>query len=117
MTSILETIKKMLGLSAEQKEFDIDIIIHINSVLSKLNELGVGTEKTFSIQDEFALWDDFLPEDDNSFNDVKTYMYIKVKLIFDPPASSAAMKAMEETAKELEWRLNCKAENLKNKEE
>ena len=117
MTSILETIKKMLGLSAEQKEFDIDIIIHINSVLAKLNELGVGTEQTFSIQDDYALWDDFLIEDAASFNDVKTYIYIKVKLIFDPPASSAAMKAMEEAAKEIEWRLNYKAENLNNKEE
>lgn len=107
----------MLGLSTEQKEFDVDVIIHINSVLAKLNELGVGPEKTFSIQDEFALWDNFIPEDDASFNDVKTYIYIKVKLLFDPPASSAAMKAMEETAKETEWRLNCKAENLKNKEE
>ena len=106
----------MLGLSSEQKEFDVDIIVHINSVFSKLNELGVGTKETFSIQDEYALWDDFIQED-ASFNDVKTYIYIKVRLIFDPPASSAAMKAMEETAKEIEWRLNCKAENLKNKEE
>jgi len=117
LTSILETIKKMLGLSAEQKEFDVDIIVHINSVLAKLNRLGVGTEQTFSIQDEYALWDEFLPEDDASFNDVKTYIYIKVKLIFDPPASSAAIKAMEETAKEIEWGLNCTAENLNNKED
>lgn len=105
MDSILKTIKKLLGISDEETHFDTDIIMHINSVFSILHQLGVGPDKSFSIQDDTATWDDFI-EDDNNFNDVKTYIYLKVRLLFDPPASSSVMSAMERQISELEWRLN-----------
>ena len=105
MDSILKTIKKLLGISDEETHFDTDIIMHINSVFSILHQLGVGPDKSFSIQDDTATWDDII-EDDNNFNDVKTYIYLKVRLLFDPPASSSVMSAMERQISELEWRLN-----------
>lgn len=105
MDSILKTIKKLLGISDEETHFDTDIIMHINSVFSILHQLGVGPDKSFSIQDDTATWDDFI-EDDNNFNDVRTYIYLKVRLLFDPPASSSVMSAMERQISELEWRLN-----------
>ena len=105
MDSILITIKKLLGISDEETHFDTDIIMHINSVFSILHQLGVGPDKSFSIQDDTATWDDFI-EDDNNFNDVRTYIYLKVRLLFDPPASSSVMSAMERQISELEWRLN-----------
>lgn len=108
MDSILKTIKKFLGISDEETHFDTDLIIHINSVFSILNQLGVGPSKSFQIQDEKETWDQFI-EDDTDFNDVKTYMYLKVKLLFDPPASSSVMSAMERQISELEWRLNVSA--------
>ena len=105
MDSILKTIKKLLGISDEETHFDTDIIMHINSVFSILHQLGVGPDKSFSIQDDTATWNDFI-EDDNNFNDVRTYIYLKVRLLFDPPASSSVMNAMERQISELEWRLN-----------
>lgn len=105
MDSILKTIKKLLGISDEETHFDTDIIMHINSVFSILHQLGVGPDKSFSIQDDTATWDDFI-ENDNNFNDVKTYIYLKVRLLFDPPVSSSVMSAMERQISELEWRLN-----------
>lgn len=105
MDSILKTIKKLLGISDEETHFDTDIIMHINSVFSILHQLGVGPDKSFSIQDDTATWDDFI-ENDNNFNDVRTYIYLKVRLLFDPPSSSSVMSAMERQISELEWRLN-----------
>ena len=105
MDSTLKTIKKLLGISDEETHFDTDIIMHINSVFSILHQLGVGPDKSFSIQDDTATWDDFI-ENDNNFNDVRTYIYLKVRLLFDPPASSSVMSAMERQISELEWRLN-----------
>lgn len=105
MDSILKTIKKLLGISDEETHFDTDIIMHINSVFSILHQLGVGPDESFSIQDDTATWDDFI-EDDNNFNDVRTYIYLKVRLLFDPPSSSSVMSAMERQISELEWRLN-----------
>lgn len=108
MDSILKTIKKLLGISDEETHFDTDIIMHINSVFSILHQLGVGPDKSFSIQDDTATWDNFI-EDDSNFNDVRTYIYLKVRLLFDPPASSSVMSAMERQISELEWRLNVEA--------
>ena len=82
--------------------------MHINSVFSILHQLGVGPEKSFSIQGDTETWDDFI-EDDTNFNDVRTYIYLKVRLIFDPPSSSAVMSAMERQISELEWRISADA--------
>lgn len=111
MESILTSIKKMLGLTAEQINFDTELIIHINSVLSILTrDLGVGPADGFIIQDELSTWTDFLGENAR-IHDVKTYVYFKVKLIFDPPLSSTVVKLIEDTIDELEWRLNISVEN------
>ena len=103
--SILTSIKKLLGISEEYQEFDTDIIMHINTVFLNLTQLGVGPEEGFSIEDESTEWDEFI-EDKAQLKAVKSYMYLKVKLLFDPPLSSAVTQAMERMIAELEWRLN-----------
>ena len=104
-TSILDSIKKLLGIPSEVTEFDTDILIHINSVFSILTQLGVGPSSGFSIEDSSAEWSDFIG-DDAILSDVKSFVYLKTRLLFDPPASSAAMDAMNRMASELEWRIN-----------
>lgn len=115
MESILTSVKKMLGITEEYEHFDSDIIMHINSVFMILNQLGVGPPKGFIITDKFATWADFIQSGEN-LESVKTYVYMKVKLLFDPPLSSAVMEAMKQMINEFEWRLNVQAE-LNGKEE
>lgn len=105
MESILTSIKKMLGPDSEYEYFDPDIIMHINTALMDLTQLGVGPSEGFSICDDTATWIDFIG-DSKKLEAVKTYVYIQVKLVFDPPTSSAAIDALERQAKKLEWRLN-----------
>lgn len=104
MSSILNDIKKLLGLDADYDAFDQDIILLINGTLMVLNQLGVGVSG-FSIQGAFETWDDFIPGH-TDLEAVKTYIFLKVKQSFDPPASSTVLKAYEDMCKELEWRLN-----------
>ena len=106
MESILTSIKKLLGIAEEYEHFDNDIIMHINSVFMILTQLGVGPSKGFVITDSSASWDDYLPEGGEKLQAVKTYMYMKVRLMFDPPTSSAVMESMNRMINELEWRLN-----------
>ena len=110
MESILTSIKKLLGIAEEYEHFDNDIIMHINSVFMILTQLGVGPSKGFVITDSSASWDDFLPEGGEKLQAVKTYMYMKVRLMFDPPTSSAVMESMNRMISELEWRLNVAAD-------
>ena len=105
MESILNSIKKVLGIAEDQDHFDADIIMHINSVFSVLTQLGVGPIEGFSIEDDLSTWSDFV-EDDRKIQLVKSYMCLKVKLLFDPPLSSAVIASMERVASEFEWRLN-----------
>lgn len=111
MESILTTIKKLLGISEEYEHFDSDIIVHINSALMILTQLGVGPANGFSISDEMSLWSDFLG-DDPRLEAVKTYIHLKVKLLFDPPTNSAVIESLNKSISELEWRLNVAAETL-----
>lgn len=104
MDSILTSIKKMLGISEEYTHFDMDLIIHINSVLSILTQIGVGPSEGFSIQDKTEIWTDFITSD-KRLELVKTYVNLKVKLIFDPPLSSAVIEATNRMISELEWRI------------
>lgn len=115
MDSILTSVKKMLGITEDYEHFDADIIMHINSVFMILNQLGIGPVKGFSITDRFSTWEDFLQGGEN-LESVKSYMYMKVRLLFDPPMSSAVMEAMKQMISELEWRLNVQSE-LNGKEE
>ena len=105
MESILTSIKKLLGPDGEYEHFDPDIIMHINSALMELTQIGVGPKEGFVICDDVPTWVDFLG-DTKKLESVKTYVYIQVKLVFDPPASSAVIEALKEQARRLEWRLN-----------
>ncbi len=111
MDSILTSIKKLLGITAEYTQFDTDLIMHINSVFSILTQLGVGPSTGFSIHDEYSVWTDFLPEDPR-LEMVKTYVYLKVRLMFDPPDRSAVADAMKRQIDELEFRLNVAADQV-----
>ena len=113
MDSILTSVKKIIGISEEDESFDTDLIIHINSVLMILNQLGVGPEDGFSITDKSAVWTDVIG--DNKFIEaVKTFVGLKVRLIFDPPTSSAVLDSINKTISELEWRINAMVENKAN---
>ena len=108
--SILTSIKKLLGITEEYEHFDQDIIIHINSVFMILNQLGVGPSNGFSITDKTAVWSDFISEGAN-LESVKSYIYLKVRLLFDPPTTNAVMESMNRMISELEFRLNVSAES------
>lgn len=109
MESILTSIKKLLGISEEYEHFDADLIMHINSVFMILTQLGVGPSEGFHITDSSENWVDFIPEPAR-IELVKSYMYLKVKLLFDPPSSSAVIESMNRMISEFEWRLNVAAE-------
>ena len=117
MISILTSIKKMLGIAEDYKHFDSDLIMHINSVFMVLNQLGVGPKDSFVIVDENDKWTDFIPEEQPNFEAVKSYMFMKVKLLFDPPLSSAVMESTNRLISEMEWRLNLNAESITESEE
>ena len=108
--SILTSVKKLLGITEEYTHFDPDIIMHINSVFMILSQLGVGPASGFSIFDATAVWSDFLPDGAN-LQAVKSYVCQKVKMLFDPPQSSAVLDAMKQSVSEFEWRLNVEAES------
>lgn len=105
MESILTSIKKLLGIPEEYEHFDADLIMHINSVFMILNQLGVGPSEGFRIEDNTTTWDEFI-DDDQQLDLVKSYIHLKVKLLFDPPLSSVVMQSMNQMASEFEWRLN-----------
>lgn len=109
MDSILNTVKKMLGLDADYTAFDTDIIVLINGALMTLNQLGVGRRETFSITGATETWDGFLESRDD-MEAVKTYVYLKVRMTFDPPGNSFVLDAMSKQCEEIEWRLNVRAE-------
>ena len=104
-SSILNDTKKVLGVDEEATEFDTDIIMHINAVFATLHQLGIGPIQGFRIEDNTVKWDAFLG-DDARLNSVKTYVYLSVRLSFDPPATSFVIASMKEQIQELEWRLN-----------
>ena len=114
--SILISTKKILGIDAAYTDFDVDIITHINSALSTLNQLGIGPIDGFMIVDDVTTWDAFL-EYDSRLNSVKTYVYLKVRLVFDPPTTSFHITAINEQLRELEWRLNVHREYEKSQDE
>lgn len=116
MESILTSIKKLLGITEDCEDFDPDLIMHINSVFMILNQLGVGPPEGFRIEDDSSYWADFT-SDDIAIESVKTYMHMKVKLLFDPPLSSSVMNCMNQMISELEWRLHVTVDPGQNNEE
>lgn len=116
MESILNSCKTMLGIDPEETVFDQELIIHINSVFSVLHQIGVGTQdkSQFKIENETKTWTDFISGGDSDVIEmVKSFMYLKLRLIFDPPANSFAVTSFETQMKELEWRLNVEADPTK----
>lgn len=107
--SILNSTKKILGLAPEYTAFDLDIMTHINTVFLTLAQIGVGPESGFLIEDAEAEWWDLLG-DDPRLNAVKTYVYVRVKNLFDPPQTSFHQTSMEKQIQELEWRLQVQVE-------
>ena len=109
--SILDSVKKTLNLGSDYTPFDQDVIMHINSVFSTLNQLGIGPELGFMIEDKDAVWSDFLGTDPR-LNNVKSYMYLRVRLMFDPPTIGYLVEALKEQIKEFEWRINVQREGV-----
>lgn len=109
MDSILLSVKNNLGITEECTDFDNQIITHINSVLFTLMQLGVGPPDGFSISDETSTWTDFFGIT-KKLESVKSYMYLEVRLLFDPPTSSAVLDSMRKMAEEYKWRINVAAD-------
>lgn len=107
--SILDDVKKVLGLDPTYTAFDPDIILHINTVFSTLNQLGIGPTAGYMIMGNTETWDAFLGAD-TLLNSVKTYICLKVRMVFDPPTIGFVIDAFNAQIKELEWRLNVKRE-------
>jgi hypothetical protein len=103
--SILISTKQILGLSEDYTPFDLDIITHINATFSVINQLGVGPLEGYFIEDESALWSEF-PVPPEQLHLVKTYMFLRVRMLFDPPTTSFLIEATNNQLKEFEWRLN-----------
>lgn len=103
--SILNSIKKMLNIDESDSDFDTDIIIHINSVFLILSQLGVSEDSVFSISDSESTWDQYIPDNNKLLNYVKSYVYYKVKLVFDPPSSQILIQILKDQANECEWRI------------
>lgn len=116
MESILKSVKKMVGIAEDYTQFDTDVIMHINTVLMTLTQLGVGPEEGFRIEDDIDTWVDFIGED-KGLEAVKTFTGLKVRLLFDPPLSSALIESMNRSIAELEWRIRERVEELKNTNE
>ena len=113
MDSILTSIKKLLGIQEDYTHFDPEIIIHINSVFSVLKQLGVGPQDhTFTISDNTSKWEDFLT-DSEQIELVESYMYLRVRLLFDPPANSFLVNSIEKQIDEFNFRLTCMADEAR----
>lgn len=107
--SILNSVKKNLGLTSDYKAFDSDIIMHINSVFGTLHQLGVGPAQGYQITDEGEEWSDYT---DNQvlLNPVKSYITLRIRMIFDPPTTSFHLEAIKEQIREFEWRISIQRE-------
>jgi hypothetical protein len=106
--SILEDVKRAIGIVPEYDVFDSQLIICINSVFSTLHQLGLGPEEGFSIEGSKEEWDEFV--DSARFNFVRSYMIMKVHVMFDPPTSSIALEALNKQIEEYEWRMTSEME-------
>jgi hypothetical protein len=110
-SSILQSTKKILGIDAAYEAFDLDVITHVNTAFSILNQLGIGPDEGFMIEDDIATWNDFVDADPllaevpAKLNLIKTYIYLKVSVLFDPPTIGYLVDAKNNQIKELEWRL------------
>ena len=107
--SILDSIKKLLGFDPDYTAFDTDILIHINSTIMGLEQLGVGNNN-YQISSKDDTWGNYLAGTNINLEAVKSFIYLKVRLIFDPPATSFTIEAYQKQIAEYEWRLFLQAE-------
>lgn len=114
--SILEITKKLLGLTKEYDSFDTDIIVHINTVFSNLTQMGIGPEEGFTITGYSETWDQFITSSELKTQQVKSYMALKVKSLFDPSANGNVSEAIKNAISEMEYRLYVEEENSKHEE-
>jgi len=110
--SILDNIKKMLGIASENTDFDTDIIIHINSVFSTLHQLGIGPSNGYAINGKDSTWEDYITT--SQIENVRSYIYLRVRLLFDPPQNSFLVDSFKEQIKELEWRFTVTSDEIQN---
>lgn len=110
--SILKSTKKVLQIGDDDESFDLDIMTHINSAFSTLHDLGVGPEEGFTIEDEYVEWETYLPDDPIKLSKVKTCVYLRTRLLFDPPATTYHLNAAQEQLREVEWRLSANREAI-----
>ena len=110
MESILTSIKSLLGIDESYEHFDSQIIMHINTAIMELTQIGIGPPDGFRIEDASTTWDEFIGENDLRFEGVKTYIMLSVQLVFDPPPASVIASA-EKTLQRLAWRLSVAAES------
>lgn len=110
--SILKSVKKLLHLPADYEQFDLDVLIHINSAFATLYQLGLGPTDEFIVQDDTKKWADYIGSD-KYIQSIKTYVYLSVRLVFDPPTTSYAIDAFKNQLEELAWRLNVQREEEK----
>lgn len=110
-SSILDDTKKAVGVSVDDTSFDTDIIMHINAVLTVLNQIGIGPPEGLMISDSSTTWYDLIG-DDARLNSVMTYVYIRVRMFFDPPQTAHLIAAFENQYKELEYRLSTQRESV-----
>lgn len=108
--SILTSIKKLLGIEESYTPFDVDIVMHINTALSTLDDLGIGPNGGFFITNKDATWDQFLGTNEVYYDSIKSYVYLRVRMLFDPPATGFHVSAMDAQIKEFEWRLSQRRE-------
>lgn len=108
--SIFDSVKKVLNVPSTDDSFDADVLMHINSVLSIVCQLGVGPENGLTITDSTTTWVTFLGND-SKFNFVKDYVYLRVRMLFDPPTSSYVIEALRQQYQELEWRISALRES------
>lgn len=117
MESILTSIKLLLLMPEDYDAYDPQVIMHINSVFTVLKQLGVGPKKGFRIEDKTAVWSDYIEEtEDLTYDSIKSYIAAKVRLLFDPPASSSHIQVLKETINEFEFRLKLDAEFTQSSE-
>ena len=103
MDSVLNSIKKLLGIQESYTIFDADLIMHINSTFAMLNQIGIGPKEGFMIEDSYTTWDEYITQANESM--VKSYIYLKVRLLFDPPSNNSLIESINRQLSELEWRL------------
>lgn len=113
--SILNTIKKMLGVDADYTAYDVDIIVNINSSLATLSQLGAGPSGGFQIDSKDDEWSDYFTDIIERSSSI-TFVYLKAKIVFDPPASSTVLEAYQRSIDELSWRIRENASNNSGEE-